>query len=87
MGALYRDPVLPLLRLGSRHLLRSRRIRARLPVPDNVADFDAKALEASNARLWGGIHWREDNEVGLDVGRQVGNLVVERARGGGAGRG
>jgi hypothetical protein len=53
--------------------------------PDNVADFDAKALEASNSRLWGGIHWRADNEVGLDVGRQVGDLVVERAEADGAG--
>jgi membrane-associated phospholipid phosphatase len=53
--------------------------------PDNVADFNAKALEASNSRLWGGIHWRADNEVGLDVGRQVGDLVVERAEADGAG--
>jgi hypothetical protein len=53
--------------------------------PDNVADFDAKTLEASNSRLWGGIHWRADNEVGLDVGRQVGDLVVERAEADGAG--
>ncbi len=53
--------------------------------PDNVADFDTKALEASNSRLWGGIHWRADNEVGLVVGRQVGDLVVERAESDGAG--
>jgi membrane-associated phospholipid phosphatase len=53
--------------------------------PDNVADFDAKAEEASNSRMWGGIHWPKDNEVGLAVGRQVGELVVERARADGAG--
>ncbi len=53
--------------------------------PDNEADFQAKALEASNSRLWGGIHWRADNETGLVVGRQVGDLVVERAEADGAG--
>ncbi|HVL94051.1 MAG TPA: phosphatase PAP2 family protein [Acidimicrobiales bacterium] len=52
--------------------------------PDNAADFEAKAQEASNSRLWGGIHWRADNEVGLSVGRKVGDLVVARARSDGA---
>lgn len=52
--------------------------------PDNAADFRAKAEEAANARLWGGIHWRKDNEVGLDVGRKVGQLVIERAEADGA---
>lgn len=54
--------------------------------PDNAADFEAKALEASNSRLWGGIHWRSDNETGLAVGKKVGDLVVERAEADGAGR-
>ncbi len=52
--------------------------------PDNAADFNAKAQEASDARLWGGIHWRLDSDVGLDVGRKVGQLVVERAKTDGA---
>jgi membrane-associated phospholipid phosphatase len=53
--------------------------------PDDAAEFNAKADEASNSRMWGGIHWRADNEVGLAVGRQVGALVVERAKTDGGG--
>lgn len=52
--------------------------------PDNAAEFRSKADEASDSRLWGGIHWRNDNETGLEVGRKVGQLVVERARSDGA---
>jgi membrane-associated phospholipid phosphatase len=52
--------------------------------PDNAAEFRAKAEEAANARLWGGIHWRKDNEVGLQVGEKIGRLVVDRAEADGA---
>jgi len=52
--------------------------------PDNEADFRAKANEAADSRLWGGIHWRSDNEVGLEVGTKVGQSVIERAKGDGA---
>ena len=52
--------------------------------PDREEDFRAKALEASMARLWGGIHWRADNETGLDVGHKVGQAVIEHARNDGA---
>ena len=55
--------------------------------PEDAAQFNAKADEASNSRLWGGIHWRADNEVGLAVGRKVGALVVERAKTDGGGTG
>ncbi|HET7488798.1 MAG TPA: phosphatase PAP2 family protein [Acidimicrobiales bacterium] len=52
--------------------------------PKRAADFHAKAQEAANARLWGGIHWRADNETGLQVGKKVGLLVVARAKEDGA---
>jgi membrane-associated phospholipid phosphatase len=52
--------------------------------PESAGDFRAKAAEAADSRLWGGIHWRADNEVGLDVGKKVGNLVTERAKTDGA---
>jgi membrane-associated phospholipid phosphatase len=55
--------------------------------PDDADDFWAKADEASNSRLWGGIHWRADNVVGLEVGTKVGALVVERAKTDGGGTG
>lgn len=33
--------------------------------------FDEAAEDAAMSRLWGGIHWRFDNEVGLELGRQL----------------
>lgn len=33
-------------------------------------------LDAANSRLWGGIHFRFDNEAGLALGRGVGERVV-----------
>jgi hypothetical protein len=32
--------------------------------------------DASNARIWGGIHWRIDQEVGEELGRKIGRLVA-----------
>ena len=52
--------------------------------PHRTKDFHDTALEASSSRLWGGIHWRRDAEVGLDVGRRIGLAVVERAKADGA---
>ena len=34
--------------------------------------------EISNARIWGGIHWRTDQTAGETLGRQVGQWVVSR---------
>lgn len=48
--------------------------------PADATAIAAQAEEAAVSRLYGGIHWRSDNEVGLVVGRQVGALAVERAR-------
>ena len=55
--------------------------------PDDADDFQTKADQASNSRLWGGTHWRADNVVGLEVGTKVGALVVERAKTDGGGTG
>jgi hypothetical protein len=33
--------------------------------------------EASNARIWGGVHWRTDQTVGEELGRTIGRLVVD----------
>ena len=43
-------------------------------------DFHDKATEASNSRMWGGIHWRLDSVVGLEVGKKVGQATIERAK-------
>jgi membrane-associated phospholipid phosphatase len=52
--------------------------------PDKAADFRAKAQEAGISRLYGGIHYKSDNEVGLKVGAAVGQSVVAKARQDGA---
>ncbi len=44
--------------------------------PGQRADFAAWAEEAAQSRLWGGIHFRCDNEQGLLLGRAVGEEVV-----------
>lgn len=47
--------------------------------PNDAATLDVQAEEAAISRLYGGIHWRSDNNVGLEVGRKIGQLAVERA--------
>ena len=41
--------------------------------------FEAAALDGANSRLWGGIHWRFDNENGLALGQAVGRFTLSRA--------
>lgn len=48
--------------------------------PADAGTLEAQAEEAAVSRLYGGIHWRSDNEVGLQVGHRIGELAVERAR-------
>lgn len=52
--------------------------------PSEAATFEAKAQEAAMSRLYGGIHYRSDNDVGLDLGHKVGQAVVDRVKQDGA---
>jgi hypothetical protein len=54
--------------------------------PNAAATFDAFKEEAAISRLYGGIHYRSDIEVGKVVGRRVGDYTVRFAIGDGAGR-
>ncbi len=47
--------------------------------PADAESLGKQAEEAAVSRLYGGIHWPSDNNVGLDVGRQIGAIAVERA--------
>ena len=47
--------------------------------PDYADFMEAKANEAAESRLWGGIHYRSDLNAGLAIGRKVGDLVMEKA--------
>lgn len=53
-------------------------------VPERAADYTAMASEASMSRLYGGIHYRSDCEVGLTVGKNIGGYAIGRARTDGA---
>jgi membrane-associated phospholipid phosphatase len=47
--------------------------------PSDAERFQAKAEEAGVSRLYGGIHFRSDHEVGLALGRRIGRLVIAQA--------
>ena len=53
-------------------------------VPERAEAYNAMASEASLSRLIGGIHYRTDCEVGLRVGKNVGQFAVTRAKTDGA---
>jgi membrane-associated phospholipid phosphatase len=53
--------------------------------PADEAALAARANEARNTRLWAGIHFPIDNEMGALGGGMIGRLVVARAREDGAG--
>lgn len=48
--------------------------------PDEAKFIHDKADEAALSRMWAGIHFRSDNDAGLKLGRQVADLVIERAK-------
>ena len=48
-------------------------------VPERADAYNAMAEEAALSRLYGGIHYRTDCEVGLKSGKNVGNYAVLRA--------
>jgi len=45
----------------------------------DARQIDTWAEEAALSRLYGGIHYRFDNEAGLALGRQIGKTVLDRA--------
>lgn len=52
--------------------------------PEDADMFREEAEEAAWSRILGGIHFASDSEVGIEMGREIGRLVVERARGDGS---
>ncbi|QCR21588.1 phosphatase PAP2 family protein [Pontibacter sp. SGAir0037] len=53
-------------------------------VPEKAGEFKLMAQEASNSRLFGGIHYRSDCESGLETGNKVGRYAILRAQTDGA---
>ena len=52
--------------------------------PAEGSTFRAWAVEAAESRLYGGIHWRFDAEVGTAQGIQVANYTIDVAKNDGA---
>jgi membrane-associated phospholipid phosphatase len=52
--------------------------------PADEENLAARAIEATNSRLWAGVHFPIDNDTGALGGGLVGRLVVGRARRDGA---
>lgn len=52
--------------------------------PQDSTWLTERAEEAAASRIWGGIHYRSDNDAGLALGRGVARLVIGRARKDGA---
>ncbi len=46
--------------------------------PADQAYFRKRAKDAAESRFQGGIHFRTDNEVGLDLGRKVAAAVIKK---------
>lgn len=49
-------------------------------LPGEATSLRAQAEEAAMSRLYGGIHFRFDSEVGLRMGRAIGALAVAQAK-------
>jgi membrane-associated phospholipid phosphatase len=47
--------------------------------PADAEEVRALAREASESRVWAGLHFRSDLEAGNQIGRDVANAVIERA--------
>jgi hypothetical protein len=52
--------------------------------PREAESIRAKAEDNAWSRLWAGIHYRSDIKAGLELGRQVAQAVLERAKHDGA---
>jgi membrane-associated phospholipid phosphatase len=46
--------------------------------PSRASDLDHMANEAAVSRLYAGIHFRTDNDAGLELGRRVGKAALKR---------
>lgn len=49
--------------------------------PEQAGELQAAAAEAAMSRLYGGIHFRSDNDEGLRLGRAIGRRVIKRSLG------
>jgi hypothetical protein len=48
-------------------------------LPQNAGKYETMAMDAGMSRFYGGIHFRTDCEVGIEVGKSVGLKAIARA--------
>lgn len=48
--------------------------------PADSVYFQRKAKEGAESRFQGGIHFRTDNEVGLEMGRKIAAAIIQKVR-------
>jgi membrane-associated phospholipid phosphatase len=48
--------------------------------PADRAYFQKKAKDAAESRFHGGIHFRSDNDAGLELGKKVATLVIQKVK-------
>jgi hypothetical protein len=53
--------------------------------PSEITSLDDLAKQASESRIYGGIHFRYDCEIGLVHGKKVGNYAITRGKADGSG--
>jgi membrane-associated phospholipid phosphatase len=53
--------------------------------PADRTYFQKRAKDGAESRFQGGIHFRTDNEVGLELGKKVAGLVIRKVKDDGAG--
>ena len=53
-------------------------------IPERASAYTAMAAEASLSRMYGGIHFRSDCEVGIATGKKISEYAVNRAKTDGA---
>lgn len=46
--------------------------------PEHKKIYERKAKEAAQSRFDAGIHFKSDNEVGLEMGRKIGDYVIKK---------
>lgn len=52
--------------------------------PADKALFQKRAKDGAESRFHGGIHFRTDNDAGLELGRKVANAIIQRLQADGA---
>ncbi len=48
--------------------------------PENQTEWDKTAYEISQSRLWGGVHFPIDDYDGLELGRKIGNWIINKIK-------